>query len=38
MVITNVGLRFVTEAETQGQRRLDFPVVCNETSEIELAC
>ena len=34
----NVGLRFVTESETHGQRRPDFPVVTDETSEIELTC
>src|SRR5206468_12973999 len=37
MTIMNVGLRFVTEPETHGQRRPDFPVVTNESSNIELA-
>src|SRR5262245_54299278 len=37
VVILNVGLRFVTEAETHGQRRSDFPIVTNESSNIELA-
>src|SRR5882724_75018 len=36
MPVTNVGLRFVTEAEAHGQRPSDFPVVTNEDSEIEL--
>src|SRR6266850_7918789 len=36
MPVTNVGLRFVTEAEAYGQRLTDFPVVTNESSEIEL--
>src|SRR5437867_9625457 len=35
--VTNVGLRFVTEAETHGQSRPDFPIVANESSGIELA-
>src|SRR5207249_9452591 len=37
MAIMNVGLRFVTEAETHGQRRPDFPIVTNGSSDIELA-
>src|SRR5207244_9058939 len=37
MAIMYVGLRFVTEAETHGQRRPDFPIVTNESSNIELA-
>src|SRR5438132_12045584 len=36
--VTNVGLRFVTEAEAHGQRRTDLPVVSDENSEIELTC
>src|SRR6266850_1661992 len=36
MPVTNVGLRFVTEAEAYGQRPTDFPVITNESSEIEL--
>src|SRR5262245_55684351 len=37
MAVVNVGLRFVTEAETQSERRPDFPVVTNESSGVELA-
>src|SRR5436309_4671206 len=37
MAVMNVGLRFVTEPETHGQRRPDFPIVTNESSNIELA-
>src|SRR3989449_4728231 len=36
MPVTNVGLRFVTEAEAHGQHPSDFPVVTDEGSEIEL--
>ena len=34
--VVNVGLCLVTEAEAHGQRPSDFPVVTNESSEIEL--
>src|SRR5439155_2959816 len=37
MAIMYVGLRFITEAETHGQSRPDFPIVANESSGIELA-
>ena len=36
MPVTNVGLRLVTEAQAYGHRSADFPVVTNESSEIEL--
>ena len=38
MPVINIGLRFVTETEAHGQRRTDFPVITNESSQIELTC
>ena len=37
MVVPNVGLRFITEPETQRQRRIDFPIITHKGSDIELA-